>query len=194
VPEWRPTLTSANTDRRPRRTFDMNQRAPRNDVALPQHQIGRGSQLLATASDVDDARFRVLLAKPGNGLADLGRIFQPVGAQAERSEAGEAAAYLCRPGRDLLDRLDQRLRLERLCKIGNAAGFDRGHVNSGTVIGGDVNNWQGNARRLETMPQFDSGFVVQVDVENHATCRIEIVVVLELFGGRKQNAFITVMT
>ena len=65
----------------------MNQRAPHNDVALPQHQIGRGSQLLATASDVDDARFRVLLAKPGNGLADLGRIFQPVGAQAERSEA-----------------------------------------------------------------------------------------------------------
>ena len=81
MPEWRPTLTSANTDRRPRRTFDMNQRAPHNDVALPQHQIGRGSQLLATASDVDDARFRVLLAKPGNGLADLGRIFQLVGAQ-----------------------------------------------------------------------------------------------------------------
>ena len=37
--------------------------------------------------------FRVLLARPGNGLADLGRIFQPVGAQAERSEAGEAAAF-----------------------------------------------------------------------------------------------------
>ena len=35
--------------------------------------------------------FRVLLARPGNGLADLGRIFQPVGAQTERSEDGEAA-------------------------------------------------------------------------------------------------------
>ena len=55
----------------------MNQRAPRNDVALPQHQIGRGSRLLATASDVDDAKFRVLLAKPGSGLADLGRIAAP---------------------------------------------------------------------------------------------------------------------
>jgi len=68
-----PPLSPANTDGQPRRTFDMNQRAPRNDVALPQHQIGRGSQLLATASDVDDGIFRVLLAKPGNGLADLGR-------------------------------------------------------------------------------------------------------------------------
>jgi hypothetical protein len=43
-------------------------------------------------SDVDDAIFRVLLAKPGNGLAALGRIFRPVDAQTERSEASEAAA------------------------------------------------------------------------------------------------------
>ena len=33
------------------------------------------------------------LRNPANGLADLGRIFQPVDAQAERSEAGEAAAF-----------------------------------------------------------------------------------------------------
>ena len=97
-----------------------------------------------------------------------------------RSSGG--GSDLGRLGRGLFNRLDQGLRPERLCKIGNAAGFDCGHVNSGTVIGGDVNNWQGNARRLETMPQFDSRFVVQVDVENHATCRIEIIVVLELFG------------
>ena len=62
-------------------------------MTSPFRSIGRGSQLLATASDVDDALFRVLLTKPGNGLADLGRIFQPVGAKAERSEAGVAAAF-----------------------------------------------------------------------------------------------------
>ena len=42
------------------------------------------------------------------------------------------------------------------------------------------------------MPQFDSKFVVQIDVENHATCQLEIVVILELLGGRKHDAVVTV--
>jgi hypothetical protein len=95
--------------------------------------------------------------------------------------------------RDLVDRLNQGLRSERLRKISDAARFDCGRAKSGIVIGSDVNNWQQNARRFETVPQLDSGFVVQVDVENDATRRTEIVVVLELFDGRKYDAVITVL-
>jgi len=43
------------------------------------------------------------------------------------------------------------------------------------------------------MPQFDSRFVVQVDVENHATCRLEVAVILELLGRRKPDAVVTVL-
>mgnify|MGYP007073120763 CR=1 FL=1 len=102
-------------------------------------------------------------------------------------------SYLRSPRRYPVNRLDQGLRPEWLCKVGNATGFDRGHADSGIVIGSDVNHRQGNAGRPETKPQFDSRFVVQVDVENHATCRLEIVVLLELLGGRKHDAVVTVM-
>ena len=100
---------------------------------------------------------------------------------------------LRRRGRHPFDRLDQGLRPEWLGKIGNTAGFDRGRADGGIVIGGDVNNRQRNSRRPETVPQLDSRFVVQVDVEDHATCRIEIVVLLELFGGGKHDAVVTVL-
>ena len=43
-------------------------------------------------------------------------------------------------------------------------------------------------RCLSSIPEF----LVQVDVENQATGRVEIVVILERFGGRKQDAVVTV--
>src|SRR5215212_4328996 len=42
------------------------------------------------------------------------------------------------------------------------------------------------------MPEFNSRFVVQVDVENHAACRLQVVMILELLGGRKHEAVVTV--
>ena len=86
-------------------------------------------------------------------------------------------------GCGLLDQLDQRLRLEWLRKIGNAAGFQGGHMDGGVVVRGDVNDRQENTRCLETIAQFDPGLVIQVDIEDDATGRIEIVLASERFGG-----------
>jgi hypothetical protein len=105
-----------------------------------------------------------------------------------------AVGNLCRPGPDLLDRLDQRLRPEWFGKIGDAAGFHRGHVDSRAVIPGDVNDRQGNARGFESMPQFNPGFTIQVDIEDYATRCLEILLASEGLGGGKQNAVITVLT
>ena len=97
------------------------------------------------------------------------------------------------PGRRLLERLDQRPRRERLCEIGDASGFHRGHANGGVVVRGDVDDRHGNSRSLETVPQFDPGLVVQVDIENDANRRFEIVVILKRLRRRKQDAVVTIV-
>ena len=81
----------------------------RDDVALLQHQVGIGAQRLAATRHVDDAIFGIGLAEVGNALADLGRIFQPVGAQAELPIAGEAAAFEILDAEFLLVLLRRRL-------------------------------------------------------------------------------------
>ena len=101
---------------------------------------------------------------------------------------------LCEPSRCLLDRLDQRLCRERLCEIGEASGFQRSHPDGRIIVRGDVDNGHGNARRFETMPQVDAGFIVQVDVEDDAKRFFEIVVVLKGLGRREQDTFVTVFT
>ena len=68
----------------------LGRTAQRDDVALLQHEVGIGSQRLAAARHVHDAIFGIGLAEARNAHADLGRIFQPVGAQAELSIAGES--------------------------------------------------------------------------------------------------------
>ena len=54
-------------------------------------------------------------------------------------------------GRCSLERLDQRLRRERLCEIGEASGLKRRHANGCVVVCGNVNNRHGYPSRFETM-------------------------------------------
>ena len=65
----------------------LGRAAERDDVALLQHEVRVGAQRLAAARDIDDAVFGIDLAEVRNALADLGRIFQPVGAQAELADS-----------------------------------------------------------------------------------------------------------
>ncbi len=78
-----------------------------------------------------------------------------------------------------LDRFDQRLRRERLCEIGEATGFQRRLANGGVVVPGDIDDRHQNSSRLETTPQLDPGFIVQVDVHDDTQRFFEIVVVFE---------------
>jgi hypothetical protein len=83
----------------------------------------------------------------------------------------------------LLERLDQRLRRERLCKVGDTPGFQGSHANRMAVICGDVDDRNGNSRGLEAVPRVDPGLIIQVDVgksrkaqlltfrESHELCR-----------------------
>ncbi len=105
-----------------------------------------------------------------------------------------ATRDLYQTGRRFFDRLEQRPRPKWLRQIGNASGFHRGHADSGVVIRRDVDDRQGNSGRLETMPQLNPQLLVQVDVENQTTGRVEIAVIPERFRRRKQNAVVTVFT
>ena len=59
-------------------------------------------------------------------------------------------------GRCSLERLDQRLRGERLCEIGHAPGSLRGHADGTVVVPCHVDDRHGNASSFEAMPQLDA--------------------------------------
>src|SRR6267142_2921480 len=99
---------------------------------------------------------------------------------------------LSKPRRCSLDRLDQRLRRERLCEIGEATGFQRSFANGGVVVPSDVDDRQRNSSSLETMPQLDPGFILQVDVQDDTQRFFEIVVIFESLCRRKQQAVVTI--
>src|SRR5882757_8354307 len=82
---------------------------------------------------------------------------------------------------------------ERLCEIGEATGFQRRLVNGGVVVPGDIDDRHQNSSRLETTPQLDPGFIVQVDVHDDTQRFFEIVVVLKSLGRGKQDTVVTVL-
>src|SRR5712675_3731433 len=92
-----------------------------------------------------------------------------------------------------LDRLDQRLRRERLCEIGEATGFQRRLANGGVVVPSDIDDRHRYSSSLETAPQLDPGFILQVDVQDDTQRFFEIVVVLKSLGRRKQDTVVTVL-
>ncbi len=47
------------------------------------------------------------------------------------------------------------------------------------IVGRDVNHWKINTRSLKAVSDLDAGFVVQIDIEDHANSPIEIIVILE---------------
>lgn len=98
---------------------------------------------------------------------------------------------LCQPGRCFLKRLDQRLRRERLCEIGDASGFQRSHPGAKVVIRSYVDDRHGNSSSFEIMPQFNAGLAIQVDVENDANRFFEIVMVFKSLRGREQDTLVT---
>src|SRR6202035_3174298 len=89
---------------------------------------------------------------------------------------------LSQSGRCFLKRLDQRLRRERLCEVGDASGFQRSHAGGRIVVPSDVDDRHGNSSSFETMPQLYPGLIVQVDVKDDAKRFFEIVVVLKSLG------------
>ncbi len=62
----------------------LGRAAERDDVALLQHEVGSAPSCSPPRTTLTMRYSGLVLRKLGNGLADLGRIFQPVGAQAER--------------------------------------------------------------------------------------------------------------
>jgi hypothetical protein len=91
-------------------------------------------------------------------------------------------------GRHSLDRFDQRFRSERFRQIGDASRLDGGGANRLAVIGRDVDDRQGNARIDQSMSYFDSRNTIQLDIENDADGRIEVIAILERFRRRKKRA------
>ena len=98
-----------------------------------------------------------------------------------------------KPGRGLLKRPDQRLRRERLCQVGDTSGFQGGHANGMVVVGGDINDRNGNSRGFEAPPHLDPGLVVQVDVENDAKRLVEVAVILKSLCRLEQHAVIAML-
>jgi len=94
-----------------------------------------------------------------------------------RASGVPATTDLCQSGRCFLKRLDQRLRRERLCEVGDASGFKRSCADGRTVVPSDVDERYGNSRSFEVIPQLYTGRIVQVDVENDTTRFFEIAVV-----------------
>lgn len=91
-------------------------------------------------------------------------------------------------GRHSFDRLDQRLRSEWLRQIGNASGLDGGSPNGVVVIGRDVDDRQGNARIDQPISHLDPRNAIQLDIENDADRRIEIIAALERLRRVEQGA------
>src|ERR1700733_10931580 len=92
-----------------------------------------------------------------------------------------ATTDLCQAGRCFLKRLNQRLRRERLCEVGDASGFKRSHADGRVVVPSDVDDRDRTSRSFEVIPQLYTGLIVQVDVENDTTRFFEIAVVPKSF-------------
>jgi hypothetical protein len=97
-------------------------------------------------------------------------------------------------GRCSLERLDQRIRGERLCEIGEAPGLKRGHANGRVVLRGHVDDRHRNPRSFETMSQLDARSILQIEVENDANRVFEIVVIFESIRRWKQEGVVTVLS
>ena len=67
-----------------------------------------------------------------------------------------AAGVLRQPLRRSLERLDERLRREGLCEIGEASRLKRSHLDGRVVVPSDVDDRHGNSSSFETMPQLDA--------------------------------------
>jgi hypothetical protein len=95
---------------------------------------------------------------------------------------------LCELRRCSPERLDQRLRREWLCEIGEASGLKGSGANGRAVVPSQVDDRHGNASSVEAMPQLDPLPIAQVDVEKDANRPVEIGLVCESLGRRKQQA------
>ena len=71
--------------------------------------------------------------------------------------AGDGDAVARRSSsRGSLERLDQRLRGEWLCEIGEASGLKRSLASGGVVVSSHVDDRHGNVRRFETVPKLNA--------------------------------------
>jgi len=64
----------------------------------------------------------------------------------------------------------------------------RSGANGWAFVPGDVNDRHRNVRFFETVPQFDTRTIAQVDVENDANHPVKIALICEGFRRRKQQA------
>jgi len=78
--------------------------------------------------------------------------------------------------------LDERLRRKRLTEIGNAARLHGSHPRCVIVFTGDENHWKGNARRMKPVPHFNTGFIIQIDIQNNATGPAEVAILMKRFS------------
>src|SRR6478736_4136615 len=89
-----------------------------------------------------------------------------------------------------MQRLDQRLRREWLCQIGEAPGLMRSLASGGAVVPGDVDDRHGIVCFLKTASHLDTRNIAQVDVEKDANHSVEIAVICEGLRRGKQHAFV----
>ena len=66
------------------------------------------------------------------------------------------ASDLCDPRRGSLERLNERLRREGLCEIGETPGLKRSLANGGFVVSGHVDHRHSHVRCFEAVPQLDA--------------------------------------
>ena len=92
-----------------------------------------------------------------------------------------------------LDRIDQRSCRERLCQIGNAAGFHRGRPRGLAVIAGDIDHRRLHARPLQLMAQLDTRTIAQVDIEHEAQRLMKIMVIAQSAGRFKGDDLIAIL-
>jgi hypothetical protein len=86
--------------------------------------------------------------------ASPGKRKMPAGSSA--SDNRRSMVWAASRSRGSLERLDQRLRRERLCEIGEASGLKRSHPDGRVVVPSHVDDRHGNASSLEAMPQLDA--------------------------------------
>src|ERR1700716_3229254 len=77
----------------------------------------------------------------------------------------------------LLDRLDERLRRERLVQVGNASRFDRSQPFRRAVISGYIDDRRLDALVGKSPTQLDAGLIVQIDIDDDADRLAEIVMI-----------------
>jgi len=91
-------------------------------------------------------------ATPSMRAARIYRLRMP---RSCRTSPRDGACDLCEPRRRSLERLDQRLRRERLCEIGETSGLKCSLANGGVVVPSHVDDRRGNSRSFEPKPQLD---------------------------------------